>query len=272
MHEPCSYLFVPGNRPDRFEKAVASGADRIIFDLEDAVPPADKGLARDTVVKWLLQGGSGVVRVNACGTDWVESDIAALANFPHIEIMVPKATPNAIAALNLTNYPLIALIESVEGLVELHTTASAPSVTRLAFGNLDFSSDARMECVPETLDFARFQIAIASRYAHLPPPIDGVTPSIDDGDALARDISRARSFGFYAKLCIHPRQVDAVNAGFRPTPAEIAWAKGVVSAFEQAQGAAVQFEGKMIDKPIKDRADYILDLVTPEKQRLVGDF
>lgn len=261
MGLPSSYLFVPGNRRDRFEKAVASGADSIILDLEDAVPPEDKDLAREAVVQWFRQGGSGVVRINAESTDWFESDMAALAGCHGAEIMVPKATPRTIAAIKLTDYPLIPLIETVEGLVEINSTASASSVKRLAFGNLDFSSDARMECVPATLDFARFQISIASRYANLPPPIDGVTPSIDDDEALAIDIFRARQFGFTAKLCIHPRQVGAVKAGFQPTEAEITWAKGVVSAFKYAKGGVVQFEGKMIDKPVADRADYILGLV-----------
>jgi citrate lyase subunit beta/citryl-CoA lyase len=259
--QPASYLFVPGNRPDRFAKAVASGADTIIIDLEDAVGPDDKDIARAAAVDWFLQGGAGVLRINGADTPWFGEDIAALAACPEAVAMVPKANVAALSEVSrhLPGRPLIALLESVEGLVQIHDLAAAPGVCRIAFGNLDFGLDARIPGTGASLDPVRLQIAIASRHAGLPPPIYGVTVDLEDAATLAADVARARDLGFTAKLCLHPRQVAAVNSGFAPTPAEIDRARRVVMAARSAKGGVVQLDGRMIDRPVVERARALLD-------------
>ncbi|MCD2185297.1 HpcH/HpaI aldolase/citrate lyase family protein [Rhizobium sp. GN54] len=259
--QPASYLFVPGNRPDRVAKAAASGADSIIIDLEDAVGPDDKEAARAAAADWFRQGGGGVLRINGADTPWFTPDLAALAAYPAAVVMVPKAS---VAALNdvsrrLPGRPLIALVESVEGLMQLHDLAAAPGLCRIAFGNLDFGLDARIPGTGASLDPVRLQIAIASRHAGLPPPVDGVTVDLEDMGALAADVARARDLGFTAKLCLHPRQVAAVNCGFAPTEAEIDRARRIVAAVRAAKGGVVQLDGRMIDRPVVERARAVLD-------------
>jgi len=260
MSQPRSYLFVPGDRPDRFPKAAASGAHRIILDLEDAVAPGEKSLARQAVAQWFGQGGAGIVRVNGADTPWFDTDLSMLAAYPQAELMLPKAAPGSLAGVleQSPGHAVVALIETVEGLVHIHAVASAKGVTRLAFGNLDFGADARIPGTGPHLDPARFQIVLASRHAGLPAPIDGVTVSLQDESVLAQDIEHARNCGFAAKLCIHPRQVDRVNAGFAPSPEDIDWAHRIVGAIDESGGAVVQVDGKMVDKPVLDRARAIL--------------
>ncbi|MGV6875597.1 HpcH/HpaI aldolase/citrate lyase family protein [Pseudochelatococcus sp. B33] len=260
MGHPRSYLFVPGHRADRFDKAAASGAHRIILDLEDAVGPQDKDIARRQVTLWLAQGGTGVIRINGADTSWFGEDLAALADLPHAAVMVPKADPRSLAqvARFLPDRPIIALVENVDGLVEVSEVAASQGVVRLAFGNLDFGLDARIPGPGAVLDPARFQIVVASRRAGLPPPIDGVTVALQDETVLAADIARARDLGFTAKLCIHPSQIAHANKGFAPSDAEIDWARRIVSAIEESAGAAVQVNGKMVDRPVLERARSIL--------------
>lgn len=262
---PASYLFVPGDRPERFAKAAASGAHCIVFDLEDAVGPAAKDAARACVANWFASGGEGIVRINAVDTPWFEADIAAFATVPQAKLMVPKAEPDSLArvAKLLPGRPSIALIETVAALVNIHAVAATPSVERLAFGHLDFGVDARMPGPGAVFDPARFQIAIASRHAGLLPPVDGVTVALQDEAVLAADLERARDLGFTAKLCIHPRQVPAVNAAFAPAAADIEWARKVLAAAAESGGGAVQMDGKMVDKPLLDKARHILAALAP---------
>ncbi|NYZ14710.1 CoA ester lyase [Azospirillum sp. RWY-5-1] len=260
MERARSVLFVPGHRPDRFAKAAAAGADAIIIDLEDAVGPAEKEAARGHVVDWLAGGGGGLVRVNAADTPWFVPDLAALAVHRPAAVLLPKAEPVALRALAkaLPYLPVVALIETVAGLLALPELLRHGAVRRLAFGNLDFGTDARLPGTGGVLDMARFQITLHARAAELPPPIDGVTVAIDDPAVLSADVARARELGFGGKLCIHPRQVEPVNRGFAPTDAELDWARRVTAALEASGGAAVQVDGKMIDKPMITRAQALL--------------
>ncbi|MCE7029643.1 HpcH/HpaI aldolase/citrate lyase family protein [Jiella avicenniae] len=261
MSEPRSYLFVPGQRPDRFAKAAGSGADAVILDLEDAVGPDAKDEARAHVVDWFRQGGQGIVRINGRGTPWHADDLAALADITTADIMLPKAEPEALAHLtgHLPGRSVIALVETVAGLATLRNSVTISGVTRLAFGNLDFGADARIPESGAELDPARFEIVVASRLGGLARPIDGVTTDFADKQAIEKDVLRARAMGFGAKLCIHPAQVEAVNAGFSPTPGEVEWAKRVVAALEEAAGSVVQVDGKMVDRPLIERARQILE-------------
>jgi citrate lyase subunit beta / citryl-CoA lyase len=244
-----SYLFVPGDRPERFAKAFASSADRVILDLEDAVQPSAKHTARETVERWLRDVGHSdrlraVVRINGADTTWYAEDVAALGALPAtVDVMLPKSeSEDVIAAVHAaTRASLVLLVETVAGLLNVRRMAACGGVARIAFGSVDFCSDAGIEGEHEELDFVRSQLVLESRFAALPAPIDGVTVALDDDERIRRDVARSRRFGFGAKLCIHPKQVPAVNVGFEPTTAEREWAQRVLSACERAGGQGAIF-------------------------------
>ncbi len=264
---PRSYLFVPASRPDRYARALASGADAVITDLEDAVAPADKASAREARRRWLqarpADARGVVVRINAQGTAWHGDDFALCALPAVASVMVPKAErADAISAITALRPDLhvIALIESALGIANARALAALPVVERLAFGNLDLALDLGLRGHDED-DLAphRAEVVLASRLAGLPPPVDGVTAVLDDDARLRADVQRARRLGFGAKLCIHPRQVAAVHEGLAPSDAERAWARRVVEAAGSAAGAAIAVEGTMVDMPVLRRARAILD-------------
>jgi citrate lyase subunit beta/citryl-CoA lyase len=247
-----TYLFVPGDRPDRFGKAVASGADVVVLDLEDAVAPADKDAARDAVAAWLTAGGRAMVRINAPGTPWSDAD-AALVAARGVPVLVPKAeTPGVLAGFR----EVVALIETALGVERAGELAAVPSVTRLAFGSVDLGTELGVAPEdPEPFAYARSRLVVASAAAGLAPPVDGVTTDLRDDERLAADVRYARRMGFGGKLCVHPRQVEPVRAGFAPTTAELDWARRVVTAGDSVSTV----DGKMVDKPVLARARRILE-------------
>jgi citrate lyase subunit beta/citryl-CoA lyase len=253
-------LFVPGNRPDRFDKAAASGADLVVLDLEDAVGPADKYSARDNVRAWLDAGHDAVVRINAAGTPWHGADVTTLADQPRA-IMLPKAErPSDISALinRLSGgATVIPLIETALGVLDAHQICSAPAVVRPAFGNIDLAAQLGVDhSSHQALFTARSSLVLAAASAGCAPPIDGVTTATDDADAVAHDTRHARTLGFTGKLCIHPRQIAAVHAAFAPTEEELTWARNILDA--AADGSVVAHHGHMIDRPVVLRAHQII--------------
>lgn len=261
MAQPRSLLFVPGDRPERFAKALASGADAVIVDLEDAVAPASKVAARDALTGHLV-GHSGVVlRINGRDTPWFDDDARAGAHPAIVGVMCPKTSgADDIAALRSRcgDKPVLALVETALGLAGVGGIAAAPGVARLVFGSIDFQLDMDIEDDDDVLRPFRAQIVLASRVAGLPAPVDGVTAAIADADALGRDSRRARASGFGGKLCIHPAQVATVNAAFTPSAEQLAWARRVVAASRASQGGAVAVDGRMVDAPVFARACRLL--------------
>ena len=255
-----SLLFVPGNRPERFAKAAASGAHLIVLDLEDAVSPDDKGVARDAISTWLTAGNPGITRINAAETLWYATDLAMLAALPQAAVMLPKADATSVTrtVAALPGCPLIALVETVKGYRELTQVAGIPGVVRIAFGSVDFGTETGIADIGEAMTAIRTRIVLESCFAGLAAPIDGVSVSIDDHDTILHDATRSRQFGFGGKLCIHPRQVPVVNAAFRPSADEIDWARRVLAATEASKGSATTVDGKMIDKPVVDKARRVL--------------
>lgn len=258
-----AWLFVPAHRPERFDKALASGADRVIVDLEDAVAPADKDAARAALAAWLAGTQAGVaVRLNAADTAWFEADLALLDHAAVQAVVLPKAEDTAVLARLHALRPdaaLVPLVESAAGLAAARALAAAPGVLRLAFGHIDFQVDLGLRGAAEDdLLPWRCELVLASRLARIAPPLDGVTVALDDPDVLQADVQRACRLGFGGKLCIHPRQVAAVRAGFAPTPEQVLWARRVLETAAAAGGAAVALDGKMIDKPVMLRAEAIL--------------
>ena len=257
---PVSYLFVPATRPERFDKALAAGADRVIIDLEDAVAPDDKNSARAALAAWLSKDKPVAVRINSADTDWFPDDLSLCAQNGVAEIILPKAGDVAevkkVVAAGARSVKL--LIESAQGIQQIDQLAQQERVTRLIFGSIDFCVDMGIEGDDRELDYFRSKIVLASRIAELAPPVDGVTTSIDDTRILEADTLRGKRFGFGAKLCIHPKQVAAVNAAYRPSADELAWARRVIEAAGSAGGAAVQVDGRMVDKPVLIRAERLL--------------
>lgn len=248
-------LFVPANRPERFAKAAASGADAVILDLEDAVAVDAKDIARDA-----LQVGFTdlpvLVRINAAGTAWHEADLGAVAALGCAAVILPKAEDPATCTrvAQLTGRPVIALIESALGLANARAIAQAEGVMRLAFGSVDFCADLGCEHLRDVLLPARSELVLASRLAGIAAPIDGVTVQLDDMSVSSSDTTHARALGFTGKLCIHPRQIAAVLGAFAPTEQQIEWARKVLASGD----GAVSVDGAMVDEPVRIRARAIL--------------
>jgi citrate lyase subunit beta/citryl-CoA lyase len=263
-----SLLFVPANRPERFQKAVQSGADAIILDLEDAVPLVEKASARDAIRhQWpqlLTLDVPMVVRVNAADSAAWSQDLVALAGLQRLAaVMVPKAeSAEALRQAHeaLSGVAVLPLVESAAGYDALHHIAAAPGVLRLALGHIDFMADTGLQCSDDERELAplRFAMAMTTRLHRLAPAIDGVTVAIDDAARLREDTQRALRFGFGAKLCIHPRQVAGVHEAMAPSAEELDWARRVVAADAASGGAAVQIEGRMVDAPVVLRAQRLL--------------
>jgi citrate lyase subunit beta/citryl-CoA lyase len=260
---PRSYLFVPGDRPDRFEKALATAADAVVVDLEDAVAPSAKASAREAVAALLARHGEReriVVRINDESTPWIQADLALLRDGGAAAVMLPKAERPATIEQMRSACPAIAvlpLIESALGVLAADALAGAEGVQRLVFGTIDYALDMGLQGPLATtlgLDAAAARLALVSRAAGRLPPVAGVTVAIDDEALLRADVERAQALGFSAKLCIHPKQIAPLHALLAPSPDERAWAERVLAAAERAAGAAVQLDGRMIDKPVIERA------------------
>jgi citrate lyase subunit beta/citryl-CoA lyase len=256
-----SFLFVPGNRPERFAKACAAGADAVIVDLEDAVPPSDKLAARDALAAWLSPAHPVLVRINSADSEWFRDDLA-LCGLPGVAgVVLPKAEQeHDVAAIAAAGAPaILPLIESAQGMWNAIGLARSPCVRRLVFGAIDFSFDLGISEGHEQLLYFRSQLVLVSRVAGIEPPVDGVTAALDDPGLVREDTGRARALGFGGKLCIHPKQVALVNAGFAPSAAELAWAASVLRAAANSNGAAVALDGKMVDRPVILIAQQMLD-------------
>jgi citrate lyase subunit beta/citryl-CoA lyase len=266
-----SLLFVPATKPERFTKALDSGADCIVIDLEDAVAEGSKDSAREQLEQHLPQLtpeqlARTVVRVNAVGTLWHASDIALLREWvgQGVTVMCPKAEDadalRGMAQKLGADARIVALIESLAGLDAADALAREPQVVRLAFGHLDFQLDLGMRASAEEpeLAFARNALVAASRRARLPAPIDGVTTDTGNGERLAADARRARAFGFGGKLCIHPAQVPGVSEALGHTEAEQVWARRVLEEAAKHGGEAFGLDGRMIDLPVIHAAEAII--------------
>lgn len=263
-----SFLFVPANRPERFAKALASGADAVILDLEDSVPLQTKAEARDAIRQaWpqlQVSTCAVVIRINSPETEWGQQDLTDLQGLEGLAgIMVPKcegAQTLQRVAQAFPGVPTLPIIESAAGYLALRDIAQAPQLGRLVVGHIDFLADTGMQCSDDQreLDTLRFEVAMCTRQANLAPAVDGVTVSVDDEALIRLDTERSLRFGFGAKLCIHPKQVPVVHATFAPTAAQIDWAQRVLAAMAASKGSAVQLDGKMVDLPVVLQAQRLL--------------
>lgn len=285
-------LFTPGDDLRKIEKAMAAGADAVTLDLEDAVAYSKKDAARHTVREVLQKPAPRTVfvRINASSTDYILEDLRAVTGLPLAGLMLAKAESaeevrkvdwllgllEIEAGLPRGATALIPFVESAAGILRALEIASCPRVKALAFGGVDFSQELGIHYPAESdgMFHARSQLVLASRAAGIEPPLDTVLPDIKNTEKLTVEANIARKLGFQGKLIIHPAQIEAVNKVFSPTPEEIAYARKVVAAFEEAEAggtAVIQVEGKMVEYPIVRRAKKILSLVsnnTPEASNL----
>lgn len=257
-----SYLFVPATRIDRVPKALASGADAVIVDLEDAVAPADKNSARAAIAGASRSASTVFIRVNGPDTAWFEDDLKLCGDVRALGVVVPKSeTQDQLRHAGSRTRPgaiLLPLVETARGYANMAQLIAAPGVQRLVFGSIDFQLDLGITGDREELLFFRSGIVLASTLARIQPPVDGVTVDIENIGRVKVDTDYARRIGFGGKLCIHPKQIATVNQCFSPGEEEIVWAKRVLDAAGAADGGAVQVDGKMVDRPVIVRAQAIL--------------
>ena len=260
-------LFVPGNRPERFAKALGSGADAIVLDLEDAVALPAKGEARDAIARWSVQAGSAdrariVVRINDAQASAFADDLRLLRDARIESVMLPKAESaaqvHAVRAV-VPQASVLPLIESASGVAKVQQVAGAEGVVRLVFGTLDYALDLDLDIADSAdgLAHAASALSLASRLAGLAAPVAGVTPQFDDEQRLLADLAWSRRHGFGAKLCIHPRQVAPIHAALAPSAEAIELARRVLAA-EAASPGAAQLDGRMIDRPVVLQAERTL--------------
>lgn len=275
-----SFLFVPGTRLDRVPKALASGADIAVVDLEDAVEPSAKADARTKVADWLLNAADDVVgahtiavRINSVATDLGRADLAMLESLRNHRglstVIVPKV--ETAAEVELVGRTVgdaiyvLPIIETAAGLASVESVARAAGVGRLISGNLDLATD--LGCDFGYLDGAvaamvKLPIVVASRAAGLAAPIDGPDTGFSDPGPIVQSTRSARALGFGARICIHPAQVLPVHEGLEPSSRDVLWARRIVEAADGAVAGAFQLDGRMVDKPIVDQARRILAAVS----------
>ena len=277
-------LFVPGNRPDRVDKAVKTSADAVIIDLEDAVVLTEKEASRSKVRDKILEHAERkiIVRVNSVDSPFFQGDLTEVITGNLACLMVPKVESAAhvreinenllkvekekgIVEGSVSIIPLIESAEAVQNIFQIATEKTVPSrIYCVAFGSADYTLDMGIEITREgtELSYPRSRIAVASRAARIEPPLD--TPfmmDLKDMEALKVDAGRAKQLGFQGKLCIHPNQIEPCHAIFSPAKEEILYAERVVQVFEEAEkegSAAILLDGKFIDYPVVERARRIL--------------
>ena len=264
-----SLLFLPATSPQLLPKSTERGADALIVDLEDAVPPARKAEARPMATAALrdlaARGAELLVHVNAEQALW-EDDIAAIPSGIALTVMLPKvesaaqveALATALAARG-QDAAIAALIETPRGVLEAPRIAVASHrLCALGFGAEDYAAAVGLAPAPVSLSVPAQMVGVAAHAHGLAFwGLAGSVAETVDMDAFGALVRLSRQLSFTGTVCIHPRQVPVANEGFGPTPEEIAWAGRVVAAAEEARArgqGAVLLDGRMIDRPIEDRA------------------
>jgi citrate lyase subunit beta/citryl-CoA lyase len=275
-----SFLFAPGNHARRVAKALTLSADAVILDLEDAVAISEKPATRDLVMAAFGQARLGklYVRVNAYSTEWCYGDVVTIARSGLDGIILPKVeTADQLRSadwllsnlerergLPVGGIDLVPIIETALGMSNIAAIAGSGSRTkRLAFGAGDYTLDLGMIWSRDETELmpARSAVVMASRAAGIEPPFDTVWADLRDTEGFARSADRAAALGFQGKMCIHPDQVGVTNAAFSPSEQQLAWAKRVVAAFDEAEAkglASIQLDGQFIDYPIVQRARQVV--------------
>jgi citrate lyase beta subunit len=261
-----SLLFAPASDEHKLRKALAGGADAVVADLEDATAPAEKEAARSTVEAVLAdfepRAACGL-RVNPPGTEWFAADLDLSGRLRLDFVMLPKATPDAVAALGPPGPPVLAIIETANGLRLAYETAAAERVFALVLGTHDLGVELRTAPRPDGLEvlYARSKVVADSAAAGCRSPFDTAYVDVRDSGGLERECVLARTLGFGGKICIHPDQVRTVNGVFAPSEEELEWARRVLEAHAEGlrEGrGSVALDGRMVDMPIVRTAERLL--------------
>ena len=285
-----SLLFVPAIQERMLARATERGADAIVIDLEESVPPAEKErarvLAREAIPRLASEHTQVWVRINPSQELLARPDLRAVVCPELTGVLLPKAVSQnhiryvealmrdaeAVNSVEAGKTKLIAMIESAAAVLNCAEIARASTrLVALAFGGEDYCLDLGVERTRDghELQYPRSHIAVCARVAGL-LSIDTIYADFRDEEGLRADTLAARSVGFHGKLLIHPAQVGPVNGIFRPTPEAIEYARRVVEAHEAAVAGgagAVQIDGRMIDRPVALRAQRLLELATAIEAR-----
>ena len=279
-----SLIFVPGNRANMLERALTFDADIIMVDLEDSVPPAEKVNAREVAGEWvpkLREAGRRVmVRLNALDTGLTRDELAAVIS-PHLYGVSVGKTESAWdlqeiermigsletrAGLTAGELKVMPWIESARALVNVNEMASAsPRTIAIAFGAEDFTNDMGIQRTDdgEEVYHARATVAVAARAAGV-ASLDGPYVAFRNPEGLRKDAGVARQMGYTGKFAIHPAQIDTINELFSPLPEDVAYARRVMEAWQEAEAngrGSLDLDGKMVDVPVVKRAQNLLALV-----------
>ncbi len=235
-----SWLLVAATRPEEFDPATHSHADEVVLDIEDAVDPKLKGAARDSVINWLSNGGTGWVRINDHASDFWSDDVDALKGTPGLRgVMLAKTESGAHVTETFDrlggSIPVLALVESALGIEEAVSIARARGTFRLAFGSGDYRRDTGTSADNLAMAYPRTRLVIASRIGNLPGPIDG--PTVGSNHPILREQSMmAVTLGLTAKLCLDPDQAPVINEAFSPTRTDVGWARDFLTEFAASGG------------------------------------
>ncbi|MET9799875.1 CoA ester lyase [Streptomyces sp. NPDC006368] len=264
---PLTWLYAPGDRPDVVAKALRSGADVVIVDLEDAVAPHRREYALAATVELLASPHPVPIHVRLPGPHDTAHDntaITALASLPGLAALrIPKVTHGTdiqrIASL-APGLPLHAVLESALAVERAHAIATAhPAVRGITIGEADLRADLGVRD-DSGLDWSRSRVVVAARAAGLPPPTQSIHPDIRDLDGLAASCAHGRALGFLGRAAIHPRQLPVIERAYLPTPEEVAAAEEVVEAAEAGTGALALPDGRFVDAAIVAAAHRTLAL------------
>ncbi|MCE2540291.1 MAG: CoA ester lyase [Acidobacteria bacterium] len=257
-----SLLFVPAVRPDRYPKALATGADAVCIDLEDGVSFAAKDEARDKALA-LFAGREPVraevsLRINDPKTDLGQRDLEAVrqSGIRPDALMLPKCDGpgeirNVARALGaLSGLPLIVMVETARGVAAAEAIAAAtPTVSAVFFGAIDFAADVGCEVGWDAALYARSRVVVAAAVAGV-GALDSPFMDVPALDGLAAESRRTRGLGFSGKSAIHPTQVAVIQAAFSPAAEEVAWARRIVEAYDRNRGGVLLVDGKLIERPV----------------------
>lgn len=266
-----SLLFVPAVRPDRYTKALATGADAVCIDLEDGVGDAFKSEARlnalDLLSTRTATKAEVSIRINDAKSDLGQQDLEMLVESGHRPdaVMLPKVAAvdeieQVETSLKRLGAPvsLIVQIETLQGLMSVNDIAGAsPGISAIFFGAIDLASELGCAVEWESLLYARSQVLLAAAQAGV-IAIDSPFLNVQAPEALAEESAKVRRLGYVGKAAIHPLQVPIINEQFSPSPQEIGWAKKIISAYDKNQGGVLLVEGQLIERPVIRSAQRIL--------------
>ncbi|PVG80826.1 CoA ester lyase [Nocardioides gansuensis] len=262
-----SALYVPGDAPDKLDKALGRGADELIVDLEDAVAPDRKEYAREVVADWLDRARDTEVglwvRINPGPLQ--EPDVRAVAGHGSLRGFVVAKTESAEELVRLdalldelgSDCSVVPLLESAAAVLSAREIAAAPRVQRLQVGEADLRADVGVTLGEDERELllVRSHVVLVSAAAGIAPPIAPVSTEFRDLDAFRRSTEALARLGFMGRACIHPAQVEVCHQVFTPTAHQLAWAEGVLAALESAaSGVALDVNGRMIDEAVARRA------------------